>query len=103
MTSAFREVFGDTTRIRVIEALSDGFPMTTGDWAKEADVNVKYVYKELPWLVEKRLVRRYVNEEFPHRRLYIWDNHTPLAKKIRSSIVALAAQKIGLRKMLLAE
>jgi hypothetical protein len=98
MTSAFREVFGDTTRIRVIEALSDGIVMTSTEWAKEADVNIKYVYKELPWLRRMHLVRRYVNEDHPHQRLYVWDNSTPLAKMIRKCIVTLALAEMKERR-----
>ena len=93
MITTLREVFGDTTRIRVIEALSDGLPMTTAEWAEEADVNVKYVYKELPHLEKLGLVKKYKNEQHPRQKLYVWNPATSLAKNIRKSVVTLALQK----------
>lgn len=85
----FRELFGDTTRIRVIEGITDGFPMTTREWAKEARVNVKYVYKELPRLARLGIVVSYRNPELPRKKLYVINRDSGLARSIRNVIVEL--------------
>jgi hypothetical protein len=93
--SAFRQVFGNTTRIRVIEAFSDGIPMTTADCAIEAGVNVKYVYKEIPQLLHLGIIRKYVNESEPRKRIYAWNSSNKLAGMIRKSIISLSFEQIS--------
>ena len=89
----FRELFGDTTRIRVMESITDGLPMTTREWATEAGLNVKYVYKELPRLLRLGIVTSYRNPEMPRKKLYIINRDSPLARSIRSVIVELPWQE----------